>query len=237
MNIENISIILVEPESPGNIGSVARAMKTTGFTKLRLVNPCQTDTAEVRMMAHRSLEIVQNAYCFKSLKEALWDIDIAVGTTMRKRQIKIPYFTPEQVAEEARSFDYDVKLALVFGREKNGLYNNELALCQLHSTIPIATENPALNLAQAVMIYCYQMYCHLQVEKGEYKYKPASHEAIEKLYDHLETALVNAKFKPRDDMATFILRFRRLLGRTIPEFRDLQMLHKIIQILAKEKQI
>ena len=235
MNQNNISIILVEPESPGNIGSVARAMKTTGFSQLRLVNPCETNAAEVRMMAHRSLDIVQNAAKYKSLKEALVDIDIAVGTTMRKRQIKIPYFTPEQIAEKADSFQENVKMALIFGREKNGLYNDELALCQLQSTIPIATENPALNLAHAVMIYCYQIFRNMEPGKSEYNYIPASHEAIEKLYNHLETALSNTNFKPRDNMETFILRFRRLLGRTTPEYRDLQLLHKIIQILANEK--
>jgi len=86
------------------------------------------------------------------------------------------------------------------------------------------------------MIYCYQIYRNLEAGKSDYKYTPASHEATEKLYGHLQTALANTNFKPRDNMETFILRFRRLLGRTTPEYRDLQLLHKIIQILAREKE-
>lgn len=234
MRAENIYIILVEPESPGNIGSVARAMKTTGFEKLRLVNPCPTDVAETRMMAHRSMDIVHNADNFSTLSEALKDIHISIGTTMRRRQIKFPKFTPEEVAEKISGLDGETNVALVFGRERNGLHNDELKLCQLQSTIPIVTQNPALNLAQSVMIYCYVFMTAINKNIDKRSYKPAGQEAVESVYTHLEQALQRVNFKPRDDMQTFITRFRRFLGRTVPEVRDLQMLHKIIQVLSGE---
>ncbi|MCB9057510.1 MAG: RNA methyltransferase [Calditrichae bacterium] len=231
---ENIYIILTEPESPGNVGSVARAMKTTGFANLRLVNPCATDVAETRMMAHRSMDIVHNAVHFSSLENALKDIHISIGTTMRKRQIKFPQFSPEELALKIKDLDDDTKVALVFGRERNGLHNEELNLCQFQSTIPIVTQNPALNLAQSVMIYTYIFMREMESSQNVNVYKPAGQEAIESVYTHLEQALRRVNFIPRDDMQTFITRFRRFLGRTIPEVRDLQMLHKIIQVLSGE---
>jgi len=237
MNFNNIYIILVEPETPGNIGSVARAMKNMGLDKLRLVNPCDTDTKELRMLAHRSKDIVRNAQHFASLKDALADINLSVGTTMRRRSVKFPNYTPEEITEIVTKLDDQAKTAFVFGRERTGLYSEELNLCQHHSTIPTATMNPAINLAQSVMIYCYCLFRQSKAANKKVNYKPASHEAIEKLYDHLSEALQRVHFKPRDDMQTFISRFRRILGRTMPEYQDLQILHKIIQVLSKEKEI
>lgn len=234
MKLDNLHIILVEPESPGNIGSVARAMKTTGLTNLRLINPCETDVAETRMMAHRSMDIVHHAVHYSSLEKALKDIHISIGTTMRKRQIKFPQFTPEELAVKVRDLDDDTKVALVFGRERNGLHNEELNLCQIQSTIPIMTQNPALNLAQSVMLYAYIFMREMEKSKSTAMYKPAGQEAVESVYAHLEQALHGVNFIPRDDMQTFITRFRRFLGRTVPEVRDLQMLHKIIQVLSGE---
>lgn len=236
MKFENVYIVLVEPETPGNIGSIARAMKNMGLSKLRLVNPCDTDTKELRMLAHRSKDIVRSAKHFVSLKEALADINVSIGTTMRRRSIKFPNFTPEEIGEMVTKFDDETKTAFVFGRERTGLYSDELNLCQHHSTIPTATMNPAINLAQSVMIYGYILFRQSKANNKKVNYKPASHEAIEKLYDHLDEALHRVSFKPRDDMQTFISRFRRILGRTLPEYQDLQILHKIIQVLSKEKE-
>ena len=236
MNFENIYIILVEPETPGNIGSVARAMKNMGLSNLRLVNPCDTDTKELRMLAHRSKDIVRNAKHFDSLKSALADINVSIGTTMRKRSVKFPNYTPEDIAEMVTRFEDGTRTAFVFGRERTGLYTEELNLCQHHSTIPTATMNPAINLAQSVMIYCYTLFRQSKAAGRKVQYRPASHEAVEKLYDHLVEALQRVKFRPRDDMQTFISRFRRLLGRALPEYQDLQILHKIIQVLSREKE-
>jgi TrmH family RNA methyltransferase len=236
MNFNNVYIILVEPESPGNIGSVARAMKNMGLSQLRLVNPCDTDTKELRMLAHRSKDIVRNAKHFDSLKAALADINVSIGTTMRRRSIKFPNYTPEDIAEIINRLDDETRAAFVFGRERTGLYTEELNLCQHHSTIPTATMKPAINLAQSVMIYSYTLFRKARANNRKVHYKPASHEAVEKLYDHLSDALHRVNFMPRDDMQTFISRFRRILGRALPEYQDLQILHKIIQVLLKEKE-
>ena len=180
------------------------------------------------------MDIVHKAEHFKTLAEALKDIHVSVGTTMRTRQIKFPKYTPEELNEIVFKLSDNTKVGVVFGREKNGLYNEELNMCQFHSTIPILSQKPALNLSQAVLIYAYIFMRDLGT-KNNGVFEPAGQEAVESVYEHLEKALRKVNFKPRDDMQTFISRFRRLLGRTIPEHRDIQMLHKIIQVLAQEK--
>ncbi|HED10079.1 MAG TPA: RNA methyltransferase [Caldithrix abyssi] len=236
MLLENICIVLVQPESPGNIGSVARAMKTSGLNDLRLVNPCETDHADMRRMAHRSREIVLEAGRFTGLEEAVADCHLVVGTTMRRRHNPFPLITPEQVAETVFGMADGLRAAIVFGSERNGLDNADLSRCGVHSTIPIATQNPALNLAQAAMIYCNTLYRRSEEKHPAQKeLEPATQAELEHLYLHLRQAIEKTSFIPRDDMDTFLSRFRRLIGRARPEQRDVQLLHKIVQILSEEK--
>ncbi|RMH64854.1 MAG: RNA methyltransferase, partial [Calditrichaeota bacterium] len=231
MKREDIIIVLVKPESPGNIGAVARAMKTSGLSRLRLVNPCDTDHADMRKMAHRSRDIVEQAGHFGHLREAIADCHLVIATTMRKRHNPVPRLTQEQCAQTVFRLEDGHKAALVFGNERNGLSNEELSLCGLHSTIPIATQNPALNLAQSVMLYAHALYRYNQeIAENTYALYPATQEQVEHLFDHLEQAIAATRFVPRDSLPEFLARFRRLLGRAIPEERDLQLLHKIIQI-------
>ena len=233
MKFENIYIAMVNPENPCNIGSAARAMRTCGLSKMILINPCTTDHEDIRKMAHRSLDIVENAQIFPSLDEALQSMHLTIGTTMRRRAINFPYFTPEEVASRVFSLKNDLNTALVFGNERNGLSNEELNLCQIRSTIPIATQNPALNLAQAIMVYCYSLYSKSQsVNKRLYNFELAGHKKLESFYNNLSIALQSKGFNPRDDMETFISRIRRLIGRSLPENRDIQLLHKVINVLS-----
>lgn len=227
---QNLHFILVEPESPGNLGSVARALKTTGFEKLILINPCQTDHDEVKWMAHRSMDVINKAQVFQSLPEAIKDMRFTVATTMRKRHFHFPFFSPEETAERLLSAAVEHPVAIVFGRESSGLTNEEVLQCQLHSTIPTATQNPALNLSQAVMIYAYTFFVHLNQAAKSYRYELASQHELEKFYEHLMSALALVNFVPRDGIDNFVTRFRRLIGRTMAEQRDVRLLHKLLQI-------
>ncbi len=236
MRLENIVIVLVNPESPGNIGAVARAMKTSGLSRLRLVNPCTTDHADIRKMAHRSRDIVNRAGLYSTLRDAVSDCHLAVGTTMRKRHNPFPHVTPEGCAETIFRLDDSLSAAVVFGNERNGLSNEELSVCGIHSSIPIATKNPALNLAQAVMIYANTFYRYATESPPAMDMLKAAPQAqLEHVYDHLEQAIRATGFIPRDSMAQFLSRFRRLLARALPEERDIQLLHKIIEILSDPK--
>jgi len=154
----HISFVLVEPKVPENIGAAARAIKTMGFCKLCLVNPCDYITGKAQWLAHGSTDILRNAEVFTSLKAAVKKSDLVIGTTARYRSSKTEYIDLRKLKPflEYRKDEYK-KIALVFGREESGLSNDEMDLCDITSTISMAASFPSLNLSQAVMIYAYML--------------------------------------------------------------------------------
>jgi tRNA (cytidine32/uridine32-2'-O)-methyltransferase len=226
----NLYFVIVEPEVPGNVGSIARALKTTGFKNLILVNPCDLSHPEVEWMAHRSMDIVKNSKIVSSFDEAIQNMRLTVATTMRRRHFKFPFYMPEELTETFLAAGLDQPIAIVFGRERTGLTNEELLKCHLHSTIPTATQNPALNLAQSVMIYAHTFFLQINKVATGYTYALASQYEIEKFYEHLQASLKQVNFVPRDGMDNFITRVRRLIGRSQAESRDIRLLHKVLQI-------
>ena len=151
-----IIYVLVEPSVAENIGAAARAIKTMGFSRLRLVNPNGHLTGPAKWMAHGSNDILENAGIFSTFNEAVNDVDLVVGTTAKKRIVKNDYLPASALPEIIRQKGSAVKaVAVVFGREDSGLRNEELKRCDIITTIPLKTSFPSLNLSQAVMIYAY----------------------------------------------------------------------------------
>ncbi len=153
-----VLFILVEPAVPENIGSAARALKTMGFNQLRLVHPVDPLSDPARWLAHGATDILENAEIFTSLKDALHDIDLIIGTSAKARSVKneshLVYSLPEILKAKGDALK---KTGIVFGREDSGLRNEELRMCDLMSTIPLKTSFPSLNLAQAVLVYAYEL--------------------------------------------------------------------------------
>jgi TrmH family RNA methyltransferase len=230
----NTYFILVEPEAYGNLGATARALKTTGFKNLILINPkIDLKVPQAFWMAHQSEEILNNTTTFKKLDEALHTMHLVIGTTQRRRHYKFPLYTPEEIADRMLTVAMDQPLAIVFGRERSGLTNEELTKCHLHSTIPTATLKPSLNLAQAVMIYAYTFFIKLNSISQFYPYNLATKQELDFFYKHLFSSIEDQGFVPRDSMDTFITRFKRLIGRSLAEKRDIRLLHKLLQIYEK----
>lgn len=151
-----ICFILVEPAVPENIGAAARAIKTMGFTKLRLVNPSGHLADEARWLAHGSHEILKNASVYKEFEEATKDLDFVIGTTAKNRSVKQDYYLPEEARDMVlKKNDTISKVGIVFGREESGLKNEELLICDIASSVALKNPYPSINLAQSVMIYAY----------------------------------------------------------------------------------
>lgn len=152
-----IVFVLVEPARPENVGAAARAMKTMGIAQLRLVNPCDI-SREARWVAHQSTELLDQAQQYPSLQAALADVDFSVACSARRRLDHDDYLSPAEcrtaLAGKAASVQ---RAALVFGRESSGLTGAELALCDAATTVPLAVAQPSLNLAQAVMLYAWEL--------------------------------------------------------------------------------
>ena len=150
--------ILVEPAVPENIGASARALKTMGFNQLRLVNPCDFRNIEAKKLAHGSYEILENALVFNSLSEATKDCHFTIGTSAKHRRVKHDYYQVTEIADLIKSKENIIsEVGIVFGSEEHGLENEELKSCDILSYIPLKTVYPSLNLAQAVMVYAYEL--------------------------------------------------------------------------------
>jgi len=167
-----ICFILVEPAVPGNVGAAARAIKTMGFSQLRLVNPCDYLSIEAKMLAHASIEILEKAEVFPDLSSALSDLDLSIATTAKNRDARSEFHVNTKLPEIINSKGEHVNmLGLVFGREESGLSNDEIRLCDIASTIPLKETYPSLNLSQAVMIYAYTL-ANLNTEKDPGRISP-----------------------------------------------------------------
>lgn len=225
----NVRIVLVEPEHPGNVGSAARALFTMGLTQLFVVNPaCDPYAQDAFCLAHSAADVVKEIRVVSRLEDALSDTVFSVGTTRRTRRVAYPVFNPEEAVEQICRRGADAPAAIVFGRESSGLTNPELALCSIQSTIPVATENHSLNLAQAVLVYSYVLYqAALTPEAREHGWKLATHVELEHFYAHLGRTLSQLRLKPATTMESYLARFRRVLGRIPFESRDVNLLHKL----------
>ena len=153
-----IIFILVEPAVSENIGASARALKTMGFTELRLVNPCEHLNTDARKLAHGSNDILQNARLFDTLDLAIKDCDLIIGTSAKHRRVRNDYYPVTSIQKIISKKGNTIKqTAVVFGREESGLNNNELQLCDIVSYIPMEITYPSLNLAQAVMLFAWEL--------------------------------------------------------------------------------
>jgi tRNA/rRNA methyltransferase len=150
--------ILVEPSVPENVGSVARALKTLGFHSLALVNSQAHKEEKARWVAHGSWEILEQATVYPTVNEAVQDLDFVVATTARRRTLNHDYHTPRELRKlllEKEGVAH--RVGLLLGREESGLTNEELAVAHCVSSIPLAGTYPSLNLAQAVLVYAYEL--------------------------------------------------------------------------------
>ncbi len=146
----------MEPAVPENIGSAARAINTMGFNDLRLVNPTNHLADKAKWLAHGSNSILENAKVFDRFDDAILDLDFIIGTTAKKRSSKYDYYTPEEARNLIDQKSGIIsKVGIVFGREESGLKNEELACCDIASSIQLANPYPSINLAQSVMLFAY----------------------------------------------------------------------------------
>jgi RNA methyltransferase, TrmH family, group 1 len=223
-----LSIVLVSPARAENIGAAARAMKTMGFSDLRIVDSEAHLEPATRWVAHGSGDIIDNITCYSTLADALHDVDFTVATTARSRARFHYYATPQELLPmlEEKS-QWMSHTALVFGREDSGLTNDELALADVLTGVPMVADYPSLNLGQAVMVYCYQLSSLLQqvsanVASGDENQLQALRDRITRLMEHLDVA---GDVK----LADWVQQRVGLL-----EQRDTAMLHRLLHDIEKK---
>lgn len=229
-NLDNIRVILFEPREPGNIGSAARAVKGMGLSQFYLVNPVPfLDVQATWYMAHGATEIVENCRVVETLEEALEGIQFLVGTTHRRRAAKLPHAVSARgAAQEIASISQTQQVALLFGREDFGLSTHQISRCQLTASIPMATKNPSLNLAQAVQIFAYEVFLASTADIPPATLEYAEINEIEAFYDRSIDLLQRIGVSPyNQDWETFLQSVRRVFSRTRLEKRDIATLDMI----------
>ncbi|NEP01124.1 MAG: RNA methyltransferase [Symploca sp. SIO2E9] len=244
MGLTDVRIILVEPEGPLNVGSIARVMKNMGLDQLVLVNPqCDPLGMEARQMAVHGSDILEAAKQVTNIPQALAGCHRAIATTARPRTLPTTLETPR--AALPWLLEEGVKSALIFGPEPRGLSNVELNHAQRFVCIPSSSEYPALNLAQAVAICCYELYQITQqftkvesLDSTSTPYSPlptassevaAPLEVIEGYYEHLEDILLKIGYLYPHTVQARMEKFRRLLNRATPTTAEAAMLRGILR--------
>jgi tRNA/rRNA methyltransferase len=227
MNLSNVSVVLVEPQGPLNIGSVCRAMMNFGFSDLRLVNP-QTDhlVDEARRMAVKAGGLLERAAVFPDLETALQDCHLALATTRRFGKYREDFLHPDQAGEYLLPWTEKGRVALVFGREDKGLTTSELDLCQRLITIPTNDQLPSMNLAQSVVLCLYETAKAQASAKGKSggRKKLASNKVLESMYGHMRQTLCDIGFLDPQNPDHILRSLRRIFGRAGLNDREVRIL-------------
>lgn len=215
----NISIILVEPENPDNIGAVSRAMKNMGLSSLRLVLPPKDWKQKGAKMAVAAADLLQSAEVFETLEEATADMHRVVATTRRggpKRGIFHPFAAAvKKISEVSRKH----KVALLFGKESKGLDNRAIALSDWTITIPASREYPSINLAQAVMITAFSLFA--RSEKLQDRESVRGYESKFVYVSQSEVRIVLEKFRKALETLDYTREGSKVIDRIVVTFHGL----------------
>lgn len=233
--LETIRIVLVNTSHTGNIGSTARAMKTMGLSNLYLVDPVTAPDGKASALAAGAGDVLANANIVTKLEDAVAGCGLVVGTSARSRTLNWPMLEPRSCGEKLIKEVVNYPVALVFGRENNGLTNEELQQCHFHVCIPANPEYSSLNLAAAVQTLCYEIrmaYLNKDAFETEETEYPLNDD-LERFYVHLESTLRNVKFINENHPGIVLTRLRRLFNRARPESQELNILRGILASVDK----
>ena len=222
---DNIAIVLVEPQHPGNVGMVCRAMKNMGITRLRVVKGCRIDHPDAVKFSVSARELLGTAEHFESLAEALADTELSIATTRRHGKYRQEVMTAGEAAERLLPLLATKRAALVFGREDSGLTTEEVSLCRWNATIPTGDEYGSLNLSQAVLIFCYELFSRTGTFTLDEEARGlASSGEQEICFGQMEEVLMKIGFLNPQNPAHIMRSLRRIFARAELDSREVAIL-------------
>jgi TrmH family RNA methyltransferase len=214
MNLDNVRIVLVGPLYGGNVGSVCRAMANTGLSDLAVVSERPLNMDEARMMACHATDILEGRSTHETLEEAVADCGVVWGTSARTGLYRQHARPPREWAPVILEDSGRGRVALVFGREDKGLTNDELAICSRIIQIPTTEAYSSLNLSQAVMICCYEVFVATNTyEPPEEKSMLAPNDLRERMFEIWRELLLRIGFMESNKANHMMQGFRRVMGR------------------------
>jgi tRNA (cytidine32/uridine32-2'-O)-methyltransferase len=245
--LARIRFVLVKPSLSGNIGAVARAMKTMGLSRLELVAPKQPIDAEALARACGADDLLQRAGVHADLPEAIAGCRLVIGTSARRRTLDWETLEPPETARRLLAEAAEGEVALLLGRESSGLTNAELARCQFLVHIPTNPDFSSLNLAAAAQVFAYEIRrswgedlpestgTPSSTASGETPRDLATAEELEGLHGHLADTLREIGFGDPDNSRKLLLRLRRLFNRARPDRVEINILRGILSAAQGRK--
>lgn len=226
VNRDALFIVLVRPRFPENVGSAARAMKNMGLGRLILVDGCSPVHPNAYRLASGAEDILERAEEVPSLRDATAELGFVVGTTCRSSKERSPLLTPRAAVRRLIPISRNNTIGLVFGSEKEGLRNEELSLCQLFVKIPSSGVFPSLNLAQSVMVLCYEIFrssSTITEDGGEL----AASGHLQAMFEQMERTLIDIGFLDTQHPERIMRVLRKLFGRSRMNEREVRILRGI----------
>ncbi len=228
-DLTNITVILNNPRYPENIGAAARCCKNMGVNSLRLVNPERLDMEKIQKMAtHEALDIVEQMTIHEDIRGALEDLHFIVGTTARTGRKRRPTHSPREVAAHVATFEPEIRAGLLFGSEKWGLSNEDLDLCSSIAVIP-TSKFSSINLAQSVMILCYEVFMAKSGCQVIHRPRPANFVEMEGMYNHLHGIFEQIGLFQKQTPAYWMRNARRLFNGKAITAKDVKMVRGFLR--------
>ena len=239
MNLKSelINIVLVETSHPGNIGSVARAMKTMGLSKLSLIYPRKFPSGEANALSGNATDILENAQVYKTIEESIKTSTFVYATSSRNRTIQWPTINVEEAAELILNQTTAQKeISILFGREDRGLTNEELQLANTHIEIPANPDYPVLNLAMSAQILSYEIFkaSHNTRARDWHDYPEVDSANLQMLIDHFIETAVNIDVIHPENPKKIISRIKRMFSRLHPDEMEASFLRGFLAAINKK---
>ena len=231
-NFSNLKVILVEPNGPLNVGSVARLCSNFEVDELRIVSPkCDIFSLEAKKMALKGRKFIENCKIFDDLEKAVFDCDLVLASCGRIDLSKDSFFeSSEDIFNWTTSFKKINNLAIIFGREDRGLTNNELLLANKTFNIPTSHNNPSLNLSHAVSIVLYELN---KSPKRNFKkeledFNLASSKQVHDLFVEIEEMLLKVGYLLKHTSRAKIKKFKDYILRANTSKHEINVLRGIV---------
>ena len=232
-----INIVLVDTIHPGNIGSVARAMKTMGLSRLSLVNPRVFPSDDAIALSGNATDVLKNAKIYKNIREAIKDSTFVYATSSRDRSIQWPIKDAASAAKDIHAeVNNNKEISIIFGKEDRGLTNDELENANRLIEIPANPIYPVLNLAMSVQIISYEIFkASSDIKLKEWRdYPEVNSEQLQMLIDHfIETAIDIDVIDP-DNPKKIISRIKRMLTRLQPDEMEASFMRGFLSGINKK---
>ena len=232
-----INIVLVDTIHPGNIGSVARAMKTMGLSRLSLVNPRVFPSGDATALAGNATDVLEDAQIFSSIKEAIKDSTFVYATSSRDRTIQWPIMNASSAAKKiCDEVSSEKEVSIIFGKEDRGLTNTELEFANNLIEIPANPEYPVLNLAMSAQIISYEIFKVFANEsvKEWRDYPEVNSEQLQRLIDHFIDTAIEIDVIDPSNPKKIISRIKRMFTRLQPDEMEASFMRGFLSGIKKK---